>query len=85
MVHRARNHPSIIIWSLGNESGCGPNTRAAAELLRSIDDSRPVQYEGGMKNGGSPLILGDGQDPNVTDIICPMYHDPQQIAKTVKG
>ena len=84
MFHRTRNHPSIIVWSLGNESGCGPNTRAAADLLRSMDETRLVQYEGGVKQGGSPLILGDGQDPYVTDIVCPMYHDPTQISNTVK-
>ncbi|MDR0599538.1 MAG: hypothetical protein LBG84_05580 [Treponema sp.] len=39
------NHPSVVIWSLGNESGYGPNFAAAAALARELDDSRPVHYE----------------------------------------
>ncbi len=45
MVHRDRNHASIIIWSLGNESGTGPNMAAMAEAIREIDPSRPIHYE----------------------------------------
>lgn len=61
MVQRDRNHPSIIIWSLGNESGHGANHDALYRWLKSEDPSRPVQYEGG------------GADTAATDIICPMY------------
>lgn len=61
MVQRDRNHPSIIIWSLGNESGHGVNHDALYRWLKSEDPSRPVQYEGG------------GADSAATDIICPMY------------
>jgi beta-galactosidase/beta-glucuronidase len=46
MVRRDRNHPSIIVWSLGNESGYGDNHDAMAELIREIDPSRPIHYEG---------------------------------------
>lgn len=61
MVQRDRNHPSIIIWSLGNESGHGANHDALYRWLKSTDPTRPIQYEGG------------GANTAATDIICPMY------------
>lgn len=61
MLQSNRNHPSIIIWSLGNESGGGSNHEAMYHWLKRNDPSRPVQYEGG------------GADSTATDIICPMY------------
>lgn len=61
MLQSHRNHPSIIIWSLGNESGCGANHDAMYHWLKREDPTRPVQYEGG------------GADSTATDIICPMY------------
>lgn len=45
MVLRDKNHPSIVIWSLGNEAGGGPNFEAAAEAIRALDTSRPIHYE----------------------------------------
>ncbi|SQC43360.1 beta-galactosidase [Klebsiella pneumoniae] len=47
MVQSNRNHPCIIIWSLGNESGGGGNHEALYHWLKRNDPSRPVQYEGG--------------------------------------
>lgn len=61
LVERDKNHPSIIIWSLGNESGIGPNLHAMYQWTKQRDPSRPVQYEGG------------GANTAATDIICPMY------------
>lgn len=61
LVLRDRNHPSIIIWSLGNESGVGANHHAMYQWTKQVDPTRPVQYEGG------------GADTDATDIICPMY------------
>lgn len=50
MVERDKNHPSIIIWSLGNEAGRGPNHAAMAEWIHDFDISRPVHYEPAQGN-----------------------------------
>lgn len=66
MVLRDKNHPSVIIWSLGNESDYGANHDAAAGWVRRHDPTRPVQYEGAAKLGWA--------DPKLaSDIACPMY------------
>ncbi len=66
MAQRDRHHPSVILWSLGNESGYGPNHDAAAGWLRRFDPSRPLHYEGAMKyDWASPQTA--------SDITCPMY------------
>ncbi len=59
-VRRNFNHPAIIIWSLGNEAGYGPNFEAAYNVVRATDPSRPIQYERAGYEG-------------MTDIFCPMY------------
>lgn len=46
MVKRDRNHPSIIMWSLGNESGAGRNFTAMYEAIKTLDDKRLIHYEG---------------------------------------
>ena len=66
-----RNHPSIIIWSLGNEAGYGPNFEKCYDWIKSVDN-RPVQYEQAGHWGK-------------TDIFCPMYmgyEDCEKYAKT---
>ena len=60
MVRFYRNHPSILIWSMGNEAGMGPNFEAEYKAMRAVDPTRPIQYER-AENG--PF----------TDIRCPMY------------
>ncbi|MFW6129301.1 MAG: glycoside hydrolase family 2 TIM barrel-domain containing protein [Candidatus Aminicenantaceae bacterium] len=60
MVERDKNHPSVIIWSMGNEAGDGTNFEAASEWIHQRDTSRPVHYE----RAGKRLH---------TDIVCPMY------------
>lgn len=60
-VQRNFNHPSVIIWSLGNEAGYGENFEAAYDWIKSEDTSRPVQYEQARIEGK-------------TDIFCPMYY-----------
>lgn len=54
------NHPSVIVWSLGNESGYGVNFEKAYDWVKACDKTRPAQYERG------------GYDSK-TDIYCPMY------------
>jgi beta-galactosidase len=66
MVRRDKNHPSVILWSLGNESGYGANHDAAAGWVRHYDRSRPLHYEGAIR-GNWP------SDQTVSDITCPMY------------
>jgi len=61
-IQRDRNHPSVIIWSLGNEAGNGPNFHKGYDMVKAMDPTRPVQYERA------------GRDYN-TDIFCPMYYD----------
>lgn len=50
MIQRDCNHPCIILWSLGNESGRGRNLRKARKAVLELDRTRPICYEGG-KNG----------------------------------
>lgn len=63
MVLRDKNHPSVLFWSLGNESGPGTNHAAMYGWIKEYDKTRFVQYESGFPG------------PNITDIFCPMYPD----------
>eukprot|EP00898_Chlorokybus_atmophyticus_P007068 jgi/Chlat1/7362/Chrsp59S06961 len=78
MVRRDRNHCSIIIWSLGNESGCGGNTRAARDWIAHHDPSRPIQYE-----SGGATLQGTGR-MDVTQIVCPMYPTVKELVAIVE-
>ena len=71
MVIRDINHPSVIAWSLGNESGYGPAHDAAAGWIRHYDPSRPLHYEGAVSRwqSGATFLHGSA----ATDLICPMY------------
>ncbi len=64
MIARDKNHPSVIIWSLGNEAGHGENFKIMASYARAVDPSRPIHYE---------------QMNSVADIISHMYPTPQQL------
>jgi len=66
MVRRDANHACVIIWSLGNETDYGPNHDAAAGWLRRYDPTRPIQYEGAIRD--------DWHRPQTaSDVLCPMY------------
>ncbi len=67
-VARNFNHPSVIIWSMGNEAGDGPNFEKVYAMIKKTDPSRPVQYE---RAGLNPW----------TDIYCPMYASPDWVAQ----
>ena len=58
MVQRDKNHPSIISWSMGNESGTGPNFAAIAGWLKDLDPSRFVHYEGAQGDPTHPQYRG---------------------------
>jgi len=76
MVERDKNHPSIILWSLGNETGYSPNHDAMAGWIRGFDPSRPLHFEPGIwVKGVERQPTGKIYDMGyrVTDIVCPMY------------
>ena len=73
MVYRDRNHPSVIFWSLGNESGGGKNFQYTYQAVRNLDP-RPIHYEGATRGG-----------TNWTDICSDMYPSLDQVTKDANG
>ena len=71
-VQVQKNHPSVIVWSLGNEAGYGKNFEDAYDAIKAIDKTRPVQYEQAGQNGK-------------TDIFCPMYYDYRGCERYSQG
>jgi len=72
MVERDKNHPSVVIWSLGNESGMGENFKIMKDETLKIDTSRPIHYEGDYKQ-------------ELVDVLSSMYLSPQRLEKNVKS
>ena len=70
MVERDKNHASVVFWSMGNESGDGPNAAAAYQWTRQRDPSRPFHYEGTTSHGGSNA-----------DINSFMYPTPEAVKR----
>ena len=74
MAERDKNHPSVIFWSLGNESGYGANHAAMSAWLHEFDPTRPVHYEGAQ---GTRSVNSDDKrtatDPQTVDIISRFY------------
>ena len=68
MIQRDKNHPSIVIWSLGNEAGNGYNFYETYLLAKDLDETRPVQYERAELEWN-------------TDLFVPMYYTPDQMEK----
>jgi beta-galactosidase/beta-glucuronidase len=96
MVWRDRNFTSVVMWSLGNESGVGANLDAEADTIRRLDDSRrPIHYEGHSTlvalrkamNYNPIAVLGfalqetDGHEVSQYDILSTMYPSPTSMAK----
>ena len=71
MVERDKNHPSIVIWSLGNETDMGQNFRDMADIMRLIDPTRPIHYEG--RNNYNTDFASTSQPLTSFDIISTMY------------
>lgn len=70
MIERDKNHPSVIFWSMGNESGDGLNAKLTYEWAKRRDPSRPWHYEGSTANGGSNA-----------DINSFMYPAPERVKR----
>lgn len=68
MVHRDKNHASVVIWSLGNEAGGGSTFVAMHDWIRSYDTTRVIQYEGDDR-------------PAISDIRSAMYESPSRVAQ----
>jgi beta-galactosidase/beta-glucuronidase len=76
MVERDKNHPSVIMWSLGNESGYGPNHDAMAEWIHHRDPSRPVHY---------CEAWTDGVPSEITDVVSCMYPTIERLDAEGQG
>ncbi len=93
MVERDKNHPSIISWSMGNESGTGPAFASAASWVKDFDPSRFVHYEGAQGDPTSPYYKEGRQgqlafrgpahanpdDPKYVDVLSRMYPELYQL------
>ena len=71
LVQRDKNHPSVIIWSLGNESGYGPNHHAMIDAIRALDPTRPLHYESAYET----------EDYDGLDMVSRMYTSVPDLIK----
>ncbi|MFJ8003886.1 glycoside hydrolase family 2 TIM barrel-domain containing protein [Streptomyces fagopyri] len=72
MVERDKNHPCVVVWSLGNEAGTGRGLTAMAEWIRGRDPSRPIHYEG-------------DHDCRDTDVYSRMYTAHDEVGRIGRG
>ncbi|MGM8362174.1 glycoside hydrolase family 2 TIM barrel-domain containing protein [Flavobacterium sp. ARAG 55.4] len=80
MVERDKNHPSVIIWSMGNEAGNGYNFYRAYLWLKNRDASRPVQYERASTSGWEGKSMKFEWN---SDIIDPQYSSPKGMQEYI--
>jgi beta-galactosidase len=80
LVERDKNHPSVIIWSLGNEAGNGYNFYQTYLWIKNRDDSRPVQYERTQVGWGANAYIEWN-----TDILVPMYAGLREMKHLVEA
>ena len=76
MFHRDKNHPSVLIWSCGNESYAGKNLEAMSEYLHRQDDTRLVHYEG---------VFWNRKYSHIIDMESRMYAKPEEIEEYLKS
>lgn len=79
MVHRDKNHPCIFSWSMGNETGWGPNFDAMYKAMKAIDPTRPIHYESKTPAYANVLSRYDiisTMYPTINDIVSLMNQDP---------
>lgn len=80
MVARDKNRPSIIMWSLGNESGFGSNHQEMARWVKEYDDTRLVHYEGESRALASSERFYDPKiDPEASDVFTTMYTSVEEM------
>ncbi len=77
LVHRDRNHPSIVMWSMGNETGWGVNFDALAQAIRTLDPTRPIHYE-----SRNPAYTNDHLSRY--DIISTMYPSVEHVEELLR-
>ncbi|GGP78717.1 glycoside hydrolase family 2 TIM barrel-domain containing protein [Streptomyces calvus] len=75
MVERDKNHPSVVMWSLGNEAGTGRGLTAMADWIHDRDPARPVHYEGDL----------DCRDTDVYSRMYPPHAEVERIARGLDG
>ncbi len=71
MVERDKNHPCVLVWSLGNESGYGPNHEAVADWVRDNDPTRLIHYH-------------PAEDAPIVDVLGPMYPSVDRIIEMAR-
>ena len=86
MAQRDKNHACVFQWSLGNESGYGPNHGLAAGYLRALDPSRPIHYEGATRQawGQGGVRYQANWNRLATDTYGPMYPQVEDMIAWVK-